>query len=598
MKNYLLLASLFLGCGFYVQSQVVVAGVSPASIQGNYDFTVQANCGAWPGETDDGTWDVLSNLDFNIPGTFIQDTLMLVEDGEPGTNPQGNPISQEGCNPLTNDLTGKIAVIYRNTCEFGTKILNAQNAGAVAAIIVNREDALLGMLGGVDGLNVSIPAVFLSSIDGQALISEMSNGPVEVFIGNKIGAFANDVGSDPGATLISPYGGQNSALINGFDLGIEIYNYGSNDQSSVTVTALIDGPAGNVYNQTISVPTMLSGDTVSIFNGNTLYFNPFSLSSYPNGDYTLRYAIDLGVADDFSFDNDFTSSFTVDPRRISLSRIDGAGMPIATSYPSNTEGEYQGCMFFEEPNASNVGVQGVYFVPHTDTSVNQLAGAEIIMNVYHWDDPWTDLSDPAYATAANNDWFQNLTSVAYETYYPASNDETDDVAYIPFTTPFILADNQRYLFCLQTYDPAISFGYDNALNYDANQAITAMPISTVLTETAGATTWYTGGWNSFSATSMALNTFDPADLGIGETNAINGLAYPNPAKDVVTLSVSESGSGTLTVTDVSGKVAAIHLITLIDGKTKVDISSLDPGVYVFRTTLDSGKTAQFNVIKK
>ena len=158
--------------------------------------------------------------------------------------------------------------------------------------------------------------------------------------------------------------------------------------------------------------------------------------------------IDLGVADDFSFDNSFISNFTVDPRRISLSRIDAAGMPIATSYPSNTEGEYQGCMFFEEANASNVGVQGVYFVPHTDTSVNQLAGAEIILNVYHWDDPWIDLNDPAYAASANNDWFQSLTSVAYETYYPASNDETDDVAYIPFTTPFVLADNQRYLFCL------------------------------------------------------------------------------------------------------------------------------------------------------
>jgi len=598
MKNYLLLASLFFGAGFYVQSQVVVAGVSPASIQGNYDYTAQANCGAWPGETDDGTWNVLSNLDFNIPGTFIQDTLMLVEDGTTGTNPQGNPISQEGCSPLTNDLTGKIAVIYRNTCEFGTKVLNAEAAGAVAAIIVNREDALLGMLGGVEGLNVTIPAVFLSSIDGQALISEMANGPVEVFIGNKIGAFANDVGSDPGATLISPYGGSNSALINGFDLGIEIYNYGSNAQSSVTVTALIDGPPGNVYTETIAVPAMNSGDTVSIFNGNPLSFTPFSMVSYPDGDYSLRYTIDLGVADDFSFDNDFTSTFTVDPRKISLSRIDGAGMPIATSYPSNTEGEYQGCMFFEEANASNVGVQGVYFVPHTDTSVNQLAGAEIILNVYHWDDPWIDLSDPAYATAANNDWFQSLTSVAYETYYPTSNDETDDVAYIPLTTPFVLVDNQRYLFCLQTYDPAIAFGYDNTLNYDANQAITVMPISTVLTESAGTTTWFTGGWNSFSATAMALYTFPPSELGISENNSIGGMAYPNPTKDVVTVSLEESGPANLTITDVSGKVAVVSSITLVDGKSKVDISSLDSGVYVFSIALDNGKTTQFNVIKK
>ena len=46
---------------------------------------------------------------------------MFAEDGTTGLNPQGNPISQEGCNPLINDLTGKIAVIWRNTCEFGAK---------------------------------------------------------------------------------------------------------------------------------------------------------------------------------------------------------------------------------------------------------------------------------------------------------------------------------------------------------------------------------------------------------------------------------------------------------------------------------------------
>ena len=94
-------------------SQVVVSGISPAAVQGNYDFSTQAACGAWPGETDDGTWGVWPAIDFNVAGTFIQAEAVMVEDGTVGTNPQGNPISQEGCNgPLTNsvangnDLTG------------------------------------------------------------------------------------------------------------------------------------------------------------------------------------------------------------------------------------------------------------------------------------------------------------------------------------------------------------------------------------------------------------------------------------------------------------------------------------------------------------
>ena len=96
----LLLSLTAVVAGFAVYGQVVVAGVSPAAIQGNYDYSNQANCGSWPGETDDGTWGVINNLDFNVAGTFIQDTLRLVEDGTPGTNPQGNPISQEGCEYL------------------------------------------------------------------------------------------------------------------------------------------------------------------------------------------------------------------------------------------------------------------------------------------------------------------------------------------------------------------------------------------------------------------------------------------------------------------------------------------------------------------
>ncbi|MAO32958.1 MAG: hypothetical protein CL824_05570, partial [Crocinitomicaceae bacterium] len=104
----------FLGMTLIAHSQVIFAVQSPSSIAGNYEFTWAPPSGGW------GT------PDFNIPGTFVEDTLMFVDDGTTGTNPQGNPMSAEGCNPLVNDLTGKIAVIYRNTCEFGTKAMNAQ----------------------------------------------------------------------------------------------------------------------------------------------------------------------------------------------------------------------------------------------------------------------------------------------------------------------------------------------------------------------------------------------------------------------------------------------------------------------------------------
>lgn len=597
MKQIILSITAFC-LGSIVWSQVIVAGVSPASIVANYDYGVQTHQG-WPGQAGDGTWSMA--MDFNIPGTYILDTLMLVEDGTPGTNPQGNPISQEGCGPLINDLTGKIAVIYRNTCEFGTKILNAQNAGAVAAIIVNREPvANFNMLGGADGLSVTIPAVFISSIDGESLVNEMANGPVTVFIGNKIGAFNNDVGSDKGAALISPYGAADADIFDGFDPGIEIYNWGSNAQNNVMVHATITTLSnGVVYSDSVGPLVMASGDTISIFNGNPESFNTFDMGtfgSYPNDQYTLTYSIELGVTDDSNYDNEFVSTFhvtgngTVDGI-ISLSRIN-SGNVVASNYPSNSTLEYQSCMFYEEAltASGSVPLEGIYFVPYTDTSTTPLAGEEIFINVYEWNDTWVDLNDPTPQT--NNDWFTLLNPIGFETYYPSSNNETGQVAYKQFGSVINFVDGQRYLVCLQTFNPEVAFGYDNFLDYDANQAITAMPISPVFVDD----TWYTGGWNGSSAAAIGLKK---ASVGLSEIeNQLNGKAFPNPANDLVTVSLNANGEGVLTITDVAGKVAMITDVLIENNITRVNIDGLATGVYVFNIEMSDGSSAQFNVVKK
>ena len=54
------------------------------------------------------------------------------------------------CGPLTNatQVAGKIAMIDRGTCTFYDKVKNAQNAGAIGVIIVNRPgsgDTIFGM---------------------------------------------------------------------------------------------------------------------------------------------------------------------------------------------------------------------------------------------------------------------------------------------------------------------------------------------------------------------------------------------------------------------------------------------------------------------
>jgi subtilisin-like proprotein convertase family protein/uncharacterized protein YjdB len=78
-----------------------------------------------------------------------------------------------GCGGFTTDyFAGKVAVIWRGSCEFSLKALNAQAAGAIACVIVNNvSDNPFHMGAGTYGASVTIPVYMISQADG-ALISE------------------------------------------------------------------------------------------------------------------------------------------------------------------------------------------------------------------------------------------------------------------------------------------------------------------------------------------------------------------------------------------------------------------------------------------
>jgi len=88
----------------------------------------------------------------------------------------GSATPSDGCLPLVGFTPGNIAVIDRGSCEFGLKSLNAENAGASAAIIANNLDGTVivdNMGAGDDGDQVTIPVVALSQDDGTAIKAEL-----------------------------------------------------------------------------------------------------------------------------------------------------------------------------------------------------------------------------------------------------------------------------------------------------------------------------------------------------------------------------------------------------------------------------------------
>jgi hypothetical protein len=305
MKKILLSFSL-ISFAYFTNAQVIVAGVSPSNIVGNYPNAWADPAGGW------GT------PNFLIPGVYIQDTLMLANDGSEGLNAQGNPVSAAACNPLLNNLNGKIAVIYRGDgttnptsggCEFGVKALNAQNAGAVGVIIINREPGVITPGPGASGATVTIPVVMLSDTDGAILVNQMQSGAVVVFIGNKTLLFANDVRLSSGAALAPKQGfvpallAQNATEFN-FSVGARIYNDGNLPQGNVSLRATVTNPSGNiVYDNSVSGLNISSVDSADVYPTGNFTLADFSLASYPTGTYTLTYTASLDSLDEYASDN-------------------------------------------------------------------------------------------------------------------------------------------------------------------------------------------------------------------------------------------------------------------------------------------------------
>ena len=591
--NKFLLSFSIVSFAYFTNAQVIVAGVSPSNIVGNY-----ANSWADPAG---GDW---TTPNFLIPGTFVEDTLMMVDDGSTGTNPQGNPISAEGCNPLINNLAGKIAVIYRNTCEFGAKALNAQNAGAVGVIIINRDPEVIQMGGGVSGSEVTIPVVMLSNTDGAILVNQMQSGPVVVFMGNKTLLFANDVRLSSGAALAPKQGFVPSLLAANdtefnFSVGARIYIDGNQAQENVSLRATVTNPSGNtVYDNSVSGLSILSLDSADVDPTSNFSLPDFSLTTYPVGTYKLTYTASMmdgsmtNIVDEYASDNSISYTFTISDSIYSAAKIDTlTGLPSGKTFyrPSENNQTYSICSAINNPNASRLAVAGLYFAATKGTAVPEdslMAGEEMNLTLYKWEDSFLDLNDANFG-------FTTLTEVAQAYFYYTDESQEGETVYGAFSTPIVLEDNQRYLACVQTVNINLYMGHDNT-NYTWNTDYYLQPICP--NESDGA--WYTTGFGADIPNAVGIKVMSSDGIGISEINTVNGSAYPNPTSDDLTISIEGDGVANLTVTDVSGKIAATSSISLVNGKADFNISNLEVGMYIFNVVLENGKTSQFNVVKK
>lgn len=556
---------------FSANAQVIFYAEAPAAVVGNYDFTYAKPTQSW------------GSPDMTLPANAITDTLMLASDGTTADSLL--------CNPATNNLTGKIAVLYRGACQFGTKALDAQNAGAIGVIIINNvPGSPIEMNGGTDGPSVTIPVVMVSDATGATLVNAMAGNDVVVFIGSKTGFYGDDLGFYKKDILraeevsIPSMLAQNATEYSVPNLGAWVFNYGSNDQTNVTVTVDITLNGNSIYNQTSAATSILSGDSA--------YFTlpAFSQTSYTVGYYYMNYSISSNATDQFTADNLLESDFLVDDSTYALSRIvDTTMLPANMAYyrPSGGTGAFTECIKFRDLNASRMQLDGIWFSASGGNTPQGLSGEYIEVAILEWTDNFTDLNDANAPTGGAITY----TQIGGGSYTYGSDLQNANV-YAPVTQQSRLQDDQRYLFCVTTYNDSVYLGFDTEIDYTQNVNTYLQPLFPI----SDNGTWYLSGFGydvvPAIAAQMSANT-----VGIEDHNEVEVTPYPNPARDIITIPVgSRSGSTSIVVTDLTGKVVLRQPVNAVSGNITVDVSSLSNGNYVFNMNFEDGTHSKFKVV--
>lgn len=548
-------------------AQVIFQVQTPAPLAGNYTLTW-----ADPGGNDWATPDLL------IPANAETGILKFVD------VPGGDTIACAP--PLTANLTGNIAVVYRASCEFGAKALAAQNAGAIAVIIINNiAGPPIEMGGGVSGLSVTIPVIMISNVDGALLRNDIIAGNITGFIGSKVGLFADDLGAFKGDVIrarrfsnLAPLSTNASEF--SVQTGTWVRNFGNQTQNGASASVNIDFGGTSVYSNSVAINGLLSGDSIFVPLGT------FSQANYPVGSYEMTYTIATANTDGDPNDNIINADFMISANDYSYGRIDPLTGELLSpaGYRPGTFTEYELCLAFDDPNASRMKAQGLTFSAVTNAP-NVLTNEFIEVRAYQWDDVFTDINDPNFN-------FANLNQLD-NVFFIYTSDDQDVNTYVPFTSSISLLNNKRYLFCAASQSTTLFMGFDNQNDYTTTQATLLQPTAPINTDG----TIYTNGFGLDLVPAISV-TFDVLSSVNENTNTTNIVPFPNPAKDVIGIPVGNfSGTAQLDIFDIAGKLVLSQNLRF--GKNdvvSVNVANIDAGTYVFKMKFEDNTSKAFNVL--
>lgn len=458
-------------------AQVTFYVETPPNLEGQYGFSYATATSGWG---------------YDMDTVYITGKKLVLIRDDNSTNEDSL-----GCLSAINGsaIMGNIAVVYRGTCEFGVKALNAQVEGAIGVIIINSvTGGTITPGAGAQGANVTIPVIMISKEDGALLRPAIDAGTATATIGNQSALLNNLVILSANVVLPSSFAIPTALTSNFPGIPIQgwVSNYGQNDQTNVTLSAKITLGTQVLYDETSS-----AADITSLTQVN-MVLPTFTQTSYAPGLYTLTYTINYGATDDYPSDNSIVANFWVNDIYYSKSRLDtNTLMPIGTgSIGENMPGKFGSCITLDIKNANNQRIYGLSFAANASDAFTpiSLIGTDAEIKVWQWDDAIT----PASIT------FTSLTDLG-NAVYNYSADLQNQFVSVPFTTPIDIQDNTRYLACVYLdrdatgASPFVRLSSDTKFDYATTEVIyrdTLNEFSVFCPFDSAGATWFAGGWNS------------------------------------------------------------------------------------------------------
>ena len=333
-----------------------------------------------------------------------------------------------------------------------------------------------------------------------------------------------------------------------------VKNYGALDQNDVVFTAAL---ASGVWSGSSAPEAVLTGatDTISL----TAALTPPAIVAT----HVINMSVSSSATDAVPADNSLLAAASVSVNNFIYARDKGTA----------TNGTYNQGMGFEAGNVFDIYAAANLSGIDAYIATNAVAGAEVYAKLYS--------VDPTATT----------TAAAF--------------VFVDESAPYILtaADlGQKITLALSAGAAPLSAGVSYVVvlgSYGDGGATNDLVISTAGVSEASTSYYYDmtdNTWYYTTSTPMVRMNFDPS-VGVNEVEDNLGLrVFPNPANEVINISLNKEVSATLTLLDVSGKVVRTQALNGIS--TSINTASLNSGVYFVTINDGTSVSTQKVVIKK